>query len=69
MARSHILHDCVIGMESHGKLTARASSSLADRLSGEALGKHVRGNATRLFNDEDHLMEINVASRYNKMFY
>jgi len=69
MARSHILHDCVIGMEYHGKLTARASSTLADRLSGEALGKHVRENVTRLFDDEDHLIEINVASRYNETFY
>lgn len=58
-------------MEFHGELTARASSSLADRLNGEALGKHVRENATRftLFDDEDHLMEINAASRYNGTLY
>lgn len=56
-------------MEFHGELIARSSNPLVDRLKREALGKHVRENATHLFDDEDHLMEINTASHYNRTLY
>jgi len=52
-------------MESHG--IDCASFKFADH--GEALDKHVRGNATHLFDDEDHLMKITPAPRYNGTLY